>query len=446
MARAKKSIKGFKGDLQRRIVSRKAKVGVIGLGYVGLPLAIEFAEAGFTVMGIDIDKRRVNSIRRKETYITDVLAERVANAVDRRRLFATTDYKKIGDVDVIVICVPTPLRKTKEPDISFIIKAVEEIVKYKRRGQLIILESTTYPGTTEEVVLPMLSSKGMSLNKDFLLAFSPERVDPGNKSFKTKDIPKVVGGVSKSSTDVAALLYNQIIRRVMRVSSSRVAELVKLLENTFRSVNIGLVNEFALLCDKLSIDVWEVIEAAKSKPFGFMPFYPGPGIGGHCINIDPLYLSWKARLHGFETRFIELAQEVNMYMPRYVVERVRRKLNEKKMPLKGSRILIMGIAYKKDVNDTRESPAIDIIKMLINEGAAVFFHDPYINKLKINGATLKSKLLNKKFLKTIDCTIIATDHSSIDYKELLKNSSFIFDVRGALRKIKGAHAKKIMKL
>src|SRR2546425_4535860 len=347
-----------------RIRSRKARVGVIGLGYVGLPLAVEFAHAGFDVTGFDVDAAKAAHIEAGRSYIPDVTDADVAAMVKAGRLHATTDMGGLGAMDAIDICVPTPLRKTKDPDLSYVVLAVEAVAATLRKGQLIILESTTYPGTTDEVVQPMLEAKGLTADVDFLLAFSPERVDPGNQQFTTKNIPKIVGGVGPASTEAAAALYSQVVSTVVPVSSTRVAEMVKLLENTFRAVNIGLVNEIAQMCHTLDIDVWEVIEAAKTKPFGFMPFYPGPGLGGHCIPIDPYYLSWKAKQSGFECRFIELAGHINHSMPAFVVDRVSEALNTKRKAINGARIHMFGVAYKKDVSDMRESPALDIIELL----------------------------------------------------------------------------------
>lgn len=429
--------------LQKKILQKKAKVGVIGLGYVGLPLAVEFAKKGFEVFGIDVDASRVETINKGRSYILDVTSEDIG-AICKARLFcATTDYKIIRKLDIVIICVPTPLRKTKEPDISYIVDAAESIARYKKSGQLIVLESTTYPGTTDEVVLPILSRNSLKLDKDFFLAFSPERVDPGNIRFKTRDIPKIVGGVTKKSTQLARLFYQQTIKEVTEVSSSKAAEMVKLLENTFRSVNIGLVNEIALMCNKLNINVWEVIEAAKTKPFGFMSFYPGPGLGGHCIPIDPLYLSWKARVHGFEARFIELAGMVNSYMPEYVIKRIAEILNNFKKSLRNSKVLIIGVAYKRDVNDIRESPAIEVMRLLAREGVDVSYFDPYVAQVKIDGKRFKSAEWNPKAFKNKHCVAIITDHSCIDYDEVLRNSKIVFDTRNVYRNI---NAKNLVRL
>ncbi|MDD5449092.1 MAG: nucleotide sugar dehydrogenase [Candidatus Omnitrophica bacterium] len=429
--------------LKNKIVTKKARLGVIGLGYVGLPLAVEFAKKGFEVSGVDLDRSRVTALQNKKSYILDVTNEDIRAIMDAGLFSAAADYRAVKKLDVIIICVPTPLRKTREPDISYIVNAAEEIARHRKKGQLIILESTTYPGTTDEVVLPALSKSKMRLDTDFFLAFSPERVDPGNIRYKTKDIPKVVGGVTKKSAELGQLFYKQVIRTVMVVSSAKTAEMVKLLENTFRSVNIGLVNEIALMCHKLDINVWEVIESAKTKPFGFMPFYPGPGLGGHCIPIDPLYLSWKARLHGFEARFIELADMVNSYMPEYVVKRIAEILNKARKPLSGSRILISGVSYKKDVNDTRESPSIEIIRLLEKKGAVVSFFDPYVSEIKIDGNCFRSMAWNIRKFRDKDCVVIITDHSSVDYEEILKNSKIVFDTRNVYKNIK---AKNLVRL
>lgn len=431
-------------ELIDKIVSRKAKVAIIGLGYVGLPLAVEYASKGFCVSGIDIDARKVNAINKGQSYILDVPTAVLKSLVTSNRLKAFDNYKMLSLQDAIIICVPTPLRKTKEPDLSYIVNAVEEIAKFIRKNQLVVLESTTYPGTTEEIILPILSASGLTAGKDFFLAFSPERVDPSNKEFTTGNIPKVVGGITKECTQMARLLYGQIIKKVIPVSSSRVAEMVKLLENTFRSVNIGMVNELALMCNRLNIDVWEVIEAAKTKPFGFMPFYPGPGLGGHCIPIDPIYLSWKARLHDFEARFIELASTVNSNMPYYVVERIVQILNDMKKSLNGSKILVLGVAYKRDVNDLRESPALEIIEILVKKGAIINYHDPYTPSFAYKHIHMKNASLTKNNLKNCDCVVILTDHSNVDYEYVIQNARVIFDTRNALRKF--PNRKNIIKL
>jgi UDP-N-acetyl-D-glucosamine dehydrogenase len=421
-----------------RIRSKQARVGVIGLGYVGLPLAVELAHAGFEVTGFDVDARKTAQINAGTSYIPDVPESDLAATVRAGKLKATTDMSQLGAMDAIDICVPTPLRKTKDPDLSYVVLAVEAVAATLRRGQLIILESTTYPGTTDEVVQPMLEAKGFTADVDFFLAFSPERIDPGNQQFTTKNIPKIVGGVGPASTEAAAALYGAFVSHVVPVSSTRVAEMVKLLENTFRAVNIGLVNEIALMCHKMGIGVWEVIDAAKTKPFGFMPFYPGPGLGGHCIPIDPFYLSWKARQSGFECRFIELAGQVNSSMPQYVVERVGGALNTVRKPINGSRVHLIGVAYKRDVNDMRESPALDILELLIKRGAQVTYSDPFVPELTHDGRTLTSIDLPAALARTPDCAVICTDHSGFDYGALVTSGTLVVDTRNALKAHQGA--------
>ena len=377
-------------DLKDKIRNRQARIGIIGLGYVGLPLAVEFAKAGFEVTGFDVDLAKVDAINKGKSYIGDVSSDDVAAASKAGKLSATADMSRLRDMDAIDICVPTPLRKTRDPDLSYVVLAVDAVRAQLRAGQLVILESTTYPGTTDEVVQPALEESGLKAGKDFHLAFSPERVDPGNVTHTTRSIPKVVGGVNEASTELAAELYGSIIGTIVPVSSTQVAEMVKLLENTFRAVNIGLVNEIALMSHRMNIDVWEVIEAAGTKPFGFMPFYPGPGLGGHCIPIDPFYLSWKARQNGFECRFIELAGQVNGSMPAFVVERVGEALNSQKKSINGSRIHVFGVAYKKDVSDMRESPALDVIELLHRRGAILSYTDPHVPALEHGGLSLVS--------------------------------------------------------
>jgi UDP-N-acetyl-D-glucosamine dehydrogenase len=429
----------MKSELNKLITEKRACVGVIGLGYVGLPLLVEFASNGFKGVGFEVDEKKARQINAGQSYIGDVPSSRVAELVKSERLLATTDFDHLAECDAIIICVPTPLRKTKEPDVSYILAAAEQIQKRLRRGQLIILESTTYPGTTDEVLLPMFEETGLKLDQDFLLAFSPERVDPGNPQFLTHNIPKVVGGVTDDSTSTAAHLYSQIVNDVHAVSSARVAEAAKLLENTFRAVNIGMANEMARLCYALNIDTWEVIRAAATKPFGFMPFYPGPGIGGHCIPLDPHYLSWKARQHGFDSRFISLAEEVNSRMPEHVVQLVADGLNDECKPMKNSRVLLLGVAYKKDIDDVRESPALSIIDRLRAKGANVSYHDPFVKEVRFDdahteasGEPLSSVPLTDEALKTADCLIIVTDHSSIDYKRVCSLTPLIVDTRNAL--------------
>ena len=429
----------MKDELIKKITDKQAQVGVIGLGYVGLPLLVEFAAKGFRAIGFEVDENKAKRINEGQSYIGDVPATRLNEMVKSERLRATTDFNNLGDCDVIIICVPTPLRKTKEPDVSYILAAAEEIQKRLRRGQLIILESTTYPGTTDEVLLPMFEETGLKLDDDFLLAFSPERVDPGNPQFMTHNIPKVVGGVTPDSTLVATHLYSHIVNDVHSVTSARVAEAAKLLENTFRAVNIGMANEMARLCYALNIDTWEVIRAAATKPFGFMAFYPGPGIGGHCIPLDPHYLSWKARQHGFDSRFISLAEEVNSRMPEHVVQLVMDGLNDERKSMKGSNVLLLGVAYKRDVDDVRESPALSIIDRLRTKGANVRYHDPFVKELRFDdahieasGEPLSSMPLTDDELKSTDCVIIVTDHSDIDYKRVCSLAPLIVDTRNAL--------------
>jgi UDP-N-acetyl-D-glucosamine dehydrogenase len=430
-------------QLLERITARKASIGVIGLGYVGLPLAVEFARQGFDVVGFDVDESKTGQINAGRSYIPDVAQHDLAEVVKAGRLRGTTKMAELASMDVIDICVPTPLRKTKDPDLSYVVKAVEAVAATLKRGQLVILESTTYPGTTDEVVQPMLEAKGLKADEDFFLAFSPERVDPGNQKFNTRNIPKVVGGCGKASTQVAAALYGSTVDTVVQVSSTQVAEMVKLLENTFRAVNIGMVNELALMCHKMDIDVWEVIDAAKTKPFGFMPFYPGPGLGGHCIPIDPHYLSWKARQHGFECRFIELAGQVNSSMPDYVVERVSEALNTTKKAINGSRVHILGVAYKRDVNDMRESPALDIIEALGKRGATIGYTDPWVPEMRVDGHAMTSVDLDKALASRPDCFVICTDHAAFQYDALVTSGILIVDTRNAL---KDRHAANIFRL
>ncbi|MEK6283090.1 MAG: nucleotide sugar dehydrogenase [Acidobacteriota bacterium] len=421
------------------IKAKQAHVGVVGLGYVGLPLVSEFARGGFSGTGFEVDENKAAQINSGESYIGDVHSSLVKELVESKRLRATTDFDHLEECDVVIICVPTPLRKTKEPDVSYILAAAEEIKQRLHHGQLIILESTTYPGTTNEVLLPMFEDTGLKLDHDFLLAFSPERVDPGNPQFQTHNIPKVVGGVTPDSTEVAAYLYSQIVNDVHAVSSARVAETAKLLENTFRAVNIGMANEMARLCYALNIDTWEVIRAAATKPFGFMPFYPGPGIGGHCIPLDPHYLSWKARQHGFDSRFIGLAEEVNSRMPDHVVQLVSDGLNDARKSMKGSRVLLLGVAYKKDIDDVRESPALSIIDRLRAKGADVRYHDPFVSEIRFEdahteggGEPLVSAELTDDEVSGSDCVVIVTDHSGIDYSRITQLASLVVDTRNAL--------------
>ena len=420
-------------NLKDKIKARQARIGIIGLGYVGLPLAIEFAKAGFDVTGFDVDESKVTELTAGRSYILDVKGDEVAAEVKAGKFRATTDMSKLADMDVVDICVPTPLRKTKDPDMSYIVSAVDAVAVHLHPGMLIILESTTYPGTTEEVVKPILEATGLVAGVDFFLAFSPERVDPGNPQFNTKNIPKIVGGVGPASTEAAAALYGATVQHVIQVTSTRVAEMVKLLENTFRAVNIGLVNELALMCHKMDIDVWEVIDAAKTKPFGFMPFYPGPGLGGHCIPIDPFYLSWKARQSGFECRFIELAGQVNGAMPEYVVQLISEALNSTRKALNGSRVHLFGMAYKPNVGDVRESPALDILELLSRQGATVSYTDPYVASLVHGGETLHSVPDADALAQKADCYVVCTNHDVFDYDAIVKGAALIVDTRNALK-------------
>ncbi len=419
-------------DLKQKLEQRTARVCVIGLGYVGLPLAVECAKQGFDVTGFDVDAGKVAEINAGRSYILDVATGDVAGMVAAGRLRATTDPEVLADMDVIDICVPTPLRKTRDPDLSYVVQAVDAVKARLRKGQLVILESTTYPGTTEEVAKPALEERGLKAGVDFYLAFSPERVDPGNPTHTTRNIPKVVGGSDEASTELAKTFYEATIDRVVPVSSTQVAEMVKLLENTFRAVNIGLVNEIALMSHRMNIDVWEVIEAAATKPFGFMPFYPGPGLGGHCIPIDPFYLSWKARQSGFECRFIELAGAVNGNMPEYVVERVAEALNSQKKAINGSRLHIFGVAYKKDVSDLRESPALDVIELLARRGAEVSYTDPFVPAFQ-HGTHDLSSVPETEAHAGVDCAVIVTNHSSFDYPAMVKRFPLVVDTRNALK-------------
>ena len=416
----------------RRVENRSARIGIIGLGYVGLPLAVEFARAGFRVTGFEIDAKRVGILNSGRSYIQDVPTKELRQLVRSGMLKATLSFDSLRQMDAIDICVPTPLRKTRDPDVSYIAAAVGEIAQRLRPGQLVVLESTTYPGTTDELVRPMLEARGLRAGRDFFLAFSPERVDPGNPRHNTRNIPKVIGGVTPGCTRAASELYSSVLDRVVPVGSTRVAEMVKLLENTYRSVNIGLVNEIALMCDKMKIDVWEVIDAAATKPFGFMPFYPGPGLGGHCIPIDPFYLSWKAKQSGFEARFIELAGHVNSHMPHHVAGLVATALNQKKKSIRGSKILILGVAYKADIDDVRESPALDLIEILEKEGAHVEFADPHVPYIRVDGEKRPARRLSPSVLRGADCTVIVTRHRAFDFAVVACHARTIVDCRNAL--------------
>jgi UDP-N-acetyl-D-glucosamine dehydrogenase len=418
--------------LERKITSRTARVGIVGLGYVGLPLAVEFAKAGFSVTGIDVQEEKVAKLKAGESYVQDVPNETLRPLVESRKFHATTDFSVVAGLDTINIAVPTPLRKTKDPDMSFIVSACQEIAKYFGPGKLVILESTTYPGTTDELVLPMLERPGLKVGEQFFLCFSPERVDPGNPQFQTANIPKVVGGITPACTRLGALFYSQALEQVVPVSSTRVAEMVKLLENTFRMINIGLANEIALMCDRMGINVWEVIEAAATKPFGFMPFYPGPGLGGHCIPIDPFYLSWKTKQAGIEARFIELAGYINGQMPHFVVDKIQNALNDQSKALKGSHVHILGVAYKRNIDDVRESPALDIILLLERRGARITYSDPFVPKLRLDHHELSAEDAVTMSGKA-DCVVVVTDHSSFDYGAIVRNAKLIVDTRNALK-------------
>jgi UDP-N-acetyl-D-glucosamine dehydrogenase len=422
--------------LRDRLNDRTARVGVIGLGYVGLPLAVEFARAGFVTTGLDLDQRKIDAVNQGTSYIPDVETAEVARLVAGNRLSATSDFAVVADLDTINICVPTPLRKTKDPDMSYIVSAVEQIAAHLHPGMLVVLESTTYPGTTEELVRPLLEGGGLKAGVDFYLAFSPERVDPGNPMFNTHNVPKVVGGIGPESTELASLLYGAAIETIVPVSSPQAAEMVKLLENTFRMVNIGLVNEIALMCDRLGLDVWEVVKAAATKPFGFMPFYPGPGLGGHCIPIDPFYLSWKAKQTGFDPRFIELAGQINGAMPHFVVEKIADALNRHHKSINGSTVLVLGIAYKRDIDDMRESPALDVMALLHQKGADVRYADPHVPTLVARawhgGFDMHTEPLTATALADADCVAILTEHRSVDYEMVLTSSRLIVDTRNAI--------------
>ena len=424
-------------SLLEKINNRTARTGVVGLGYVGLPLAVELAKAGFHTTGIDLDARKIQAIGEGRSYIPDVATEDVRNLTRAGKLDATTDFSIVRELDTINICVPTPLRKTKDPDMSYIVSAVESIATFLHPGMLIILESTTYPGTTDEVVQPLLETTGLKAGVDFFIAFSPERVDPGNPTFQTHNVPKVVGGLTPTCSQLAGALYGTAIQTIVPVSSTRVAEMVKLLENTFRAVNIGLVNELALMCDRMNIDVWEVVEAARTKPFGFMAFYPGPGLGGHCIPIDPFYLSWKAKQSGFDPRFIELAGHINGSMPHYVVEKVSDALNTKRKAINGARVLVVGVAYKRDIDDMRESPALDVMGLLHAKGAQVSYTDPYVPEVHgrewPGGFDIKSVELTRGSIGQYDCVVIVTEHKAFDYAALVAEADVIVDTRNAIK-------------
>ncbi len=425
---------GTFAELKSKIESKTARVGIVGLGYVGLPLAVEFAKAGFFVTGIDVQESKVGNLNRGESHVQDVPSSEIARLIGDKRFSATTDFSVVRELDTINICVPTPLRKTKDPDMSYIVSAVEEIAKYFHPGLLIILESTTYPGTTNELLLPTFEKSGLKAGEDFFLCFSPERVDPGNPVYQTSNTPKVVGGITPACTEMGRLFFAQALDTVVPVSNTSVAEMVKLLENTFRMINIGLVNEMATMCDGMGINVWEVIDAAATKPFGFMPFYPGPGLGGHCIPIDPFYLSWKTKQSGIEARFIELAGYINGNMPHFVVDKIQNALNERGKAVKGSHVHVAGVAYKRNIDDMRESPALDVILLLRKRGAKVTYSDPHVPALKLDGLTLASEDLISS-ASAADCVVIITDHSNFDYPQLLAASNLVVDTRNALKSL-----------
>lgn len=429
--------------IKKAIRERKFKVGIVGLGYVGLPLAVEFARGGFETTGFEVDLEKVKDLAAGVSYIPDLPGGEVAALAGKGVLKATLDFSKLKNQDAVIICVPTPLRKSKDPDVSYIVSAGREVLKTLRKGQLIILESTTYPGTTRELVKPMLEQNGLKAGRDFYLAFSPERVDPGNKKYGVKNTPKVVGGLTAACTELAALLYSQVIDKVIKVSNTEAAELVKLLENTFRAVNIAMINELALMCHRLGLDVWEVIDAAASKPFGYMPFYPGPGIGGHCIPLDPHYLGWKMKTLNFEPRFIELAGAINSAMPEHTVSRITELLNRNGKAMKAAKLLMIGMTYKPDISDSRESPAKDVFVLLKKTEARVDFYDPYAPSIDIDGKTYKSAKNAMRNLQRYDCVAIITPHSVIDYAALVKNSKLVFDARNATKGLKGANIHKL---
>jgi UDP-N-acetyl-D-glucosamine dehydrogenase len=423
--------------LEEKIRSRRARVGIVGLGYVGLPLAVEFAKAGFRVTGIDVNTQKVERVNAGDSYVGDISSEALSALVKDGKLRATTDFGVVGELDTVNICVPTPLRKTKDPDMSYIVSSCQEIANNFHAGMLIILESTTYPGTTAELLLPVFEKSGLRVGEDFFLCFSPERVDPGNEKYQTRNIPKVVGGTTAACTRIGSLFYAQALATVVPVSSTQVAEMVKLLENTFRMINIGLVNEMALMCDRIGINVWEVIEAAATKPFGFMPFYPGPGLGGHCIPIDPFYLSWKTKQAGIEARFIELAGYINGQMPHFVVDKIQNALNDAGKPVKGTHIHILGVAYKKDIDDIRESPALDVMLLLQRRGARLSYSDPYVPRLQLDGIDLHAQ--PESLAGEADCAVIITNHSAFDYRRIAASARLIVDTRNALKGVNSSH-------
>ncbi len=421
--------------LKQKIAAREVVVGVMGMGYVGLPLSVEMGAAGYHVIGFEVNEAKVDALNRGVSYVGDVSDTTVQNLVERGRLEATTDFSRLAECDAISICVPTPLNKTKDPDVSYVVKAAEAIATHLHPGTLVVLESTTYPGTTRDLVLPMLERSGYRVGRDFFLAFSPERVDPGQTTFTIRNTPKVMGGVTPACTEVATQLYEAFIDRVVPVSSTEVAETVKLLENTFRAVNIALVNETAIICRKLGLDVWEVIDAAATKPFGFMPFYPGPGLGGHCLPIDPLYLSWLLKSLNYNARFIELASDINGKMPEVVVDIIGDALNEQAKAFNGSRILVLGVSYKRDISDIRESPALDILAVLQDKRAEVAYHDPYVPEITVSNRVLTSQPIDGDRLEAYDCVVITTDHRCFDYQDIVDRARLVVDTRNATRNV-----------
>lgn len=430
--------------LLNKINSTEAAIGVIGVGYVGLPLAVEFAEAGYCVTGFDVNEEKAALLNKGESYILDIPSDRLKPVVESGCFSATTEFPRIAEMDVVIICVPTPLRKTRDPDMSFVISATEQVAKYATSGTLIVLESTTYPGTTDELIVPRLTGNGFTVGEDVFICFSPERVDPGNPVYGIRNTPKVIGGVTPACLEVGVAMYSKAIDTLVPVESTRAAEMVKLLENTFRAVNIGLVNEMAIMCDKLDVNVWEVIEAAASKPFGFMTFYPGPGLGGHCIPIDPLYLSWKLKTLNYNARFIDLASEINSDMPNYVIEKVTDGLNDDQKAVNGSAVLVLGVAYKPDIDDLRESPALDIIRLLQERGANVSYHDPHVPDLSHESIDLRTVDLTDDVLKAADCVVIVTNHKVIDWQQVADHSGLVIDCRNALKEIENPSARVLL--
>jgi len=429
------------GELSQRIEQREVRIGVIGLGYVGLPLAVEFAKAGVRVTGFEVDEKKVAAVQEGTSYIDDVPSEELREMRNRQMIEATLDFTALSSCDVIHVCVPTPLTKTKDPDVSHIVRALEEIRRRIRSGQLVVLGSTTYPGTTQELFIPMLEETGLRVGEDFAVAFAPERIDPANKQFSVKEVPKVVGGATPLCTEIACKVFEIVFDSVVPVSSTLSAEMVKLLENTFRAINIGLANEVALMCDRLGLDVWEVIDAAATKPYGFMKFVPGPGLGGHCIPVDPTYLAWKMKSLNFPARFIDVATEINTQMPQHVSLRIGDFLNEDRIALNGSRVLILGVAYKPDVADMRESPALDVMRLLAGKGAEISYHDPHVPELELDGKMLKSADLTDDALRSADMAVIVTNHTSFDYERIVSGAQRIFDTRNATRSVQGSREK-----